>query len=733
MEFLHLFKALNRKKWIIALSILIAVGAAYLLTRNQDLAYKSSAQIATGFTTGEEVRITDERYNGPGADIKFNNVIENFTSPKVISLLSYDLTLHDLTEKAPFRKLTSEQKEHEVFKKLPPEAAARILNTKITQLQQLRQDVPEEEQLANYIRLYNYDIASLSSKLQVTRVPKTDYINLSFTSNNPELSAYTVNALIRQFENYYFQNKQQRSDTSIATLDSLVRIKKEEMDRRVAARTNYMASKGILDVNMEGSNKMSQIASYQSQLTQERGTREELAYRIRELNAQINTARAGSSAATPQGGNADNLTYVSLKNQYRRLYKEYVDKGSNDPEMKRRLQELNNQMQQLDPSRGLAGSIDDNTGNVNALLQNKLNAEAQLRASDQKITLYQQAISQLSGGLSSMASQGATVEQLDRELELATSDYNNANQRLTLARNVRDLGLNSFKQTLLAQPALQPEPTHRSLIIALAGVCAFILSSLVIILLAFLDSSIRTPSQFNKLTNLKLLGVVNHVKLNAHILEGVGSSNSEHKLRNDTFRELLRKVRYEIENSGKKIFLFTSTEPRQGKTTLIQALSYSLSLVKKKVLIIDTNFCNNDLTAAISAKPVLEKFHVNGRGFMLEDVKPLITKTSVEGVDMIGCEGGNYTPREILPTNHLLNYLNELTTVYDFIFLEGAPLNDFTDTKELIHYSDGIVAVFSSESSLSAIDKESIRFFKQNDKKFLGAILNKVQVDNLDM
>jgi Mrp family chromosome partitioning ATPase len=118
---------------------------------------------------------------------------------------------------------------------------------------------------------------------------------------------------------------------------------------------------------------------------------------------------------------------------------------------------------------------------------------------------------------------------------------------------------------------------------------------------------------------------------------------------------------------------------------------------------------------------------------MLEDIKPLITKTSVEGVDMIGCEGGNYTPREILPANHLLNYLNELTAVYDFIFLEGAPLNDYTDTKELIHYSDGIVAVFSSEASLSATDKESIRFFKQNEKKFLGAILNKVQVDDLDM
>jgi Mrp family chromosome partitioning ATPase/capsular polysaccharide biosynthesis protein len=382
--------------------------------------------------------------------------------------------------------------------------------------------------------------------------------------------------------------------------------------------------------------------------------------------------------------------------------------------MQRRINELDNQIKSLDPTS--TQSRNDNSGLVDDMVRQKTNAEAELRAADSRISAIQQALNETSGGLSSIATKSAGMEQFEREIQLATTDYNKAKERLTMALNVRNMGIHSFNQTLIAQPALRPEPTHRGLIIALAGISAFVLSALAVMLLAFLDSSIRTPSQFNKLTNLKLLGVVNNVKLNSGILEGVGAYGGDHKLRNDTFRELLRKVRYEIENSGKKIFLFTSTEPRQGKTTLIQALSYSLSLVKKKVLIIDTNFCNNDLTAAISAKPVLEKFHVNGRGFMLEDIRPLITKTSVEGVDVIGCEGGNYTPREILPQNHLLNYLPELTSVYDFIFLEGAPLNDYTDTKELIHYSDGIVAVFSSEASLSAIDKESIRFFKQNDK-----------------
>jgi len=65
--------------------------------------------------------------------------------------------------------------------------------------------------------------------------------------------------------------------------------------------------------------------------------------------------------------------------------------------------------------------------------------------------------------------------------------------------------------------------------------------------------------------------------------------------------------------------------------------------------------------------------------------------------------------------------------------LEGAPLNSYTDTRELIHYSDGLIAIFSSETSLSAIDKESIKFLREQNDKFIGAILNKVEAENLEM
>jgi len=69
---------------------------------------------------------------------------------------------------------------------------------------------------------------------------------------------------------------------------------------------------------------------------------------------------------------------------------------------------------------------------------------------------------------------------------------------------------------------------------------------------------------------------------------------------------------------------------------------------------------------------------------------------------------------------------------FDYIFLEGPPLNDFSDSKELIQYVDGIVAVFSAVHVIKQIDKESIRFLKDLNGKFTGSVLNMIDLENIN-
>ena len=98
----------------------------------------------------------------------------------------------------------------------------------------------------------------------------------------------------------------------------------------------------------------------------------------------------------------------------------------------------------------------------------------------------------------------------------------------------------------------------------------------------------------------------------------------------------------------------------------------------------------------------------------------------------IGSQGGDYTPSEILPRENLLKHLATLTSEYDYIFLEGPPLNDFSDSKELAQFADGIIGIFSAANVIKQIDKQSLTFFRELNGKFTGAILNKVNLENVN-
>jgi Mrp family chromosome partitioning ATPase len=192
----------------------------------------------------------------------------------------------------------------------------------------------------------------------------------------------------------------------------------------------------------------------------------------------------------------------------------------------------------------------------------------------------------------------------------------------------------------------------------------------------------------------------------------------------------VRKIRQSLDNSPKQVILFTSTEHGHGKTTIIQALAYSMSLSRKKVLLIDTNFCNNDLTTQTQAKATLEKFSVTG-SLKDMDLEELVTHSDIPGVDIVGCEGGDYTPQEILSAGNLLEHMDDLKKRYDYILLESAPMNSYTDTRELIKYVDGVVSVFSAEAVIKPADTDAIEYLKNLNGKFQGAILNKVGLDNM--
>lgn len=735
MDLIFAIRLLIRKKWIIISCTILAMVAAFLFTINKQRVFKSISQLSTGFTVSEEIKLNNDNFNITQIDVKFNNAIENFTSPKVLSLLSYNLILHDLTTPVPFKQPSAEviKKRPEILTISKPDQI-KFFQQKRDSMLLLNPSNSVDKVLLGVLESYGYHLEAIKKNLTVLRYQRTDYINITYFSENPTLSAYVVNEIGKEFRRYFDSFRRERVDESILGIDSLVRKKKAELDTLLALKAQFISDSAVLAPGMEMTN-VQQIAVYENSLADERGRSQNLNYQIQQLSQQIKALEAsGVKPVASSGDNSNsNNEYLNLRAEYNELNNEYVRKGSKDTGIKTKLEDLKRRMlnAQLNvgTNTGGGGGV-DNSVRLNDLIQRRINAEGELRSASVKISFYQQSLNQLKGGVGSQASKNASLDQINKEIEITTTEYTAAKEKLNQAMNMNEGAMPHFQQTLFGQPSFTPEPSMRLAIIALSGFTAFVLCCAVFLMMQFFDQSIRTPSVFKRLTGLKLLGLTGWIPLKGIKISDHVVQTEDHKddvSRNNSFRELLRKLRYEIENSGKRVFLFTSTEPQQGKTTLIQALAFSLSLGRRRVLILDTNFCNNDLTVANGAEATLESFKGKGEKLDITELEKYITQTPVENVDIIGCKGGDYTPSEILPKDHLLNYLGDLQNKYDFIFMEGAPMNGFTDTKELVKYVDAVIAIFSADAVIRQQDKESIQFLKSLKGQFLGAILNKVE------
>jgi Mrp family chromosome partitioning ATPase/uncharacterized protein involved in exopolysaccharide biosynthesis len=728
MDFIYLFRVLLKRKWIIIGAAVLAAAIAYILTRNEEKSYYSFSQFSTGFAS-DEIQVVKTNNGIFEQETKFNNVIMTMTSPTVTTLLAYQLMLHDLNNpELAWRHVSKEDQQSEIFKKVDPVRARQLFTDKLETMTMLTSYKPEERALLEYLKLYKYDVPTLKKNLNVYRIAGSDFIQIDYKSNNPDLSAFVVNNIFNQFLRYYRGYRSTTDQVAIDTLRSMMEKKKADLD----AKNNQLRSIGI---NVSEISSSSGGADLEISIANEQGRLTELNGDLQKVNLKI----ASMSGTTRP--NQNNEALIAARKAKNEAYNAWLAEPA-DKALKDRYDQLNAEYEKLYREyNSNRDNVDAPTEGLAALRSRKTDLEIDIRASQSKINALREQSNKIKYQSIAQGQQSAQAETLLKETELANKEYTDAKQRYNEATLIGGAGQTNFRQVVEAQPAIEPEPSKRKLIVGMAGAAAMMTTMLLFIFLAYMDSSVKTPVIFSKTVGLKLISMVNFANLRNRSLADIVANrekgaNADDHTRNNIFRESLRKLRYEIETSGKKIFLFTSTKKGQGKTTIIQALSYSMSMSKKKILIIDTNFCNNDLTVQLNADPILEKivpYKADGQA-LLEQVKVFSKDIGAGGtVYAIGSEGGDYTPSEILPRENLLHHLHRLTSEFDYIFLEGPPLNDFSDSKELAQYVDGVIAVFAANHIIKQIDKQSIGFFKELNGKFIGSILNMVDLKNVNV
>ncbi|MEX1239021.1 MAG: Wzz/FepE/Etk N-terminal domain-containing protein [Cyclobacteriaceae bacterium] len=762
MDFVAILKVLQRKIWVLIIIPALTIVCSVFFISRMDKKYKSTAEIATGFTTDESVKLSEGSNANPfEINTNFINVIESMNSKTVLSLVAYRLVVHDLESEAPFRnfKRSDDTPEDVAITKQTMAWAKDKFKERHSKFRILDSYDKEDRILFEILRGFDYDHEKLVKGLGIGRVSSSDFISVNYVSENPFLSSLLVNAVCEEFIRYNKALKQDRSSESIEFLEKLVKEKKRVLDEKTATLNTFKVSNNVFNYDAESESKITLIADYEINRENERKKIKSLELSLGSVENKINSLSGLNQDEVVQV----NQRIIELRRQIREL------NNATDDASKTRTKKLRDELQ-LEMSRIDALKNNTFSEDLKELEKDRDQLKLELKIAESDLASIEQTLRTLKYHASGFAGKEAKLADLERDVEFASADYASVQDKYNTAKNKSLVIGSSIRQTLQGQPSYEPEPSKALLLMALAGAGSLALCIIVIFSIEFIDFSVRFTSRLERFTGLKNIGSINFVNRKTFNIRKAFIDKSGEK-ESQVFVHFLRKLRYEIQSSKNKVFLVTSTQENVGKSFLILSLSYTLSLIDKKVLIIDTNFRHNSLTkmlvAQVDNRKLLQKGsetevrqtesngkeaqaaqsdsengkstnhngngEVNGKERAETERHSIIHNTEFNGVDIIGNIGGYDSPSEIFAGKDFKEVVDRLATQYDCILLEGPSLNEYSDTKELIEYADKVIPVFGADTVLNPLDRESVQYLKSIKHKLLGTVLNKVQFKDLSI
>ncbi len=716
MEFGNFFKLLKKHRLTLVIVPIVAVIITFFLVRNQADSYISQSQIATGIV--DQTNVTKVSSNSTTATQDqqvgqaFSNLIEILKSKKMLDQISYKLILHDLKSDHPYRKpsklllqLNESARQH----------AIDVYTDKSNKRESLSLFNQDENGLAKVLGSMKYDDQSLLKKMTIYRAETSDFINIEYESENPQLSATVVNTLTNEFITYYTSLVKANQHRAVTFLGQLVHDKLDTLNKRINDLKNYKIAHKVLNTNEEARALYAQIADFESREEQAKKDAVSNLTALRNIDRQFNPAdRKYVESSMVRMNNQ----IMNTREQQQALNQQYIESGF-DESYRPRLDSLN---------RVIANQINQasdkyivNPLNTKAnLIQAKLNLQIQYDLARGSIPLIENQLAKLNNRITTIVPHEAEVQADESAITVANSEYLDVLGKYN--QSTLDANFSAQLRQIETGMPEAPQPSKKMLLVILSAFIAEVAAIVILFGSFYFDNNIYNPRGLANSTNIPVLGYLYRLGGSSIDLRRVwNDSHSEGELR--LFRNLLQSIRFEMDNvmAGKQILLINSLSQAEGKTFLAMNLAYAYSLINKRVLLIDGNFENPSITDAVKAKLYVEDY-----------LKGMVPDTSLAGnskITILGNKGGDISLLEVNDEHSIKETFNRLKKIFDVILIESSALNTLNKSKEWTLFADKVVTVFGAGHKLKDTQQPSFRFMKSLNKRFAGWILNQVEPD----
>jgi succinoglycan biosynthesis transport protein ExoP len=710
MEVVNFINILKRHKYALLAIPLLVMLLTFVLVRHQPNTYESKARISAGILDGSQQFLANKDNQGETKiNQQFSNLLQMLQLKMVVDQVSYLLMIHDLTSDTPFKKSSKLLGQINVDARTH---AIKVYSEKYKTRQPLSTTDKDQEGLITLIKSMGYDFESLKNKFKIWRVESSDYIDVGYEAESPELAAYVINTLCNEFINYYTASNLQNGSKAIDYLGALLKEKKDALNAKMQDLKEFKIKNRVLNLNEQAKSLYGQMADFE---TRKEITEKDIASTTGALG-DIDSKFSTNGRQYIEGKQTDlNLDIVATRQQLEALNSQYVQSNF-DPVIKDRLDSI---------KQTLASQINASTDKVmlnpltakDNLLAQKLKLSVDLQLAKNSTHSLDQEITKLNHKFDLLVPNEAVIQAYEEDISVASQEY----IEILKKYNQTSMDLNAtskIKQIEIAPPGTL-QPSKKMVLVILSGIVAFVVYIVILFVLFYFDESIKVSSELANKTNIPVLGYLPLIKA-SHLDVKELWDNTQRTHVSAEFKNLLRSIRFELDMvmHGGRLLAVTSIRPGEGKTLFTISLASAYLMINKRVLVIDGNFNDPAITEITNTKYFIEDYLTGKAAFAVTEHKG--------EVHVLGNRGSDTSVLEISDEQIVKQKLLELKDYFDIIIVETPDLIKMNLAKEWIEVVDRVVGVFESNRSIKRGEEENIAFLKTLNNKFTGWVLNKV-------
>jgi len=603
-------------------------------------------------------------------------------------------------------------------------------------------DLEEAARLNPYVSTLQGGLKVEPVKEERLQYTETRLISIRFIHANPVVAAKVANAIAETFVLSNLEQKTQFTSTTgdflqkrIAELQTQIRSDEERL-------INYAKNHEILSLDASQNTVVDRLASLNKQLLEAENDRKiaEAAYRVKKDPAAAQILAGDTKTKEIESD------LIKLKQKRAQLL---VDNTEEWPEVKEVNKQIATLEKEIEDTRTKSGDTESKAAELK--YREALDRENALRA----------AFDEQRGATRTQNEAAINYKIIQQEIETNKGLLDGLLQRAKENDVILAGTPNNLHVTDYAIPPTSPIGPNRFQGVLLAFLFSLAFGMALAVLLEYLDDSIRSTEDVNRILRLPTLATIPLLKKsaakpraiangtsllrvngngrNGHGRNGHGRVNPALLLDLDqrsplaeAFRQLRTSVLLSTPGHAPKTLVVTSCVPAEGKSTTAINLAVTLAQTGARVLVIDADMRRPTIHSSFGITNERGLCNVLANEMSEAEILTYIQQETESGLYVLTSGPVPPNPAELVGSEHMQRVLNTLKNTFDHVVIDSPPIASFTDVVLLSSICDGVVLVVHANQCSRKVVLRSRQSLEDVGAKIIGIVLNRVDMRSSD-